>query len=125
MKAVDDSVCTIARAAQHAGLTVHQLRTYLDMGMVRPCGATEGGFRLLDANCIERLKLIKACRDADLSLSEIAAVVRGLDHDDPARRAAAQGMLRARIEAKQRALTRCVRMLDRAVAHGCAPADSQ
>jgi MerR family mercuric resistance operon transcriptional regulator len=125
MKAVQNSVFTIANAAQRAGLTVHQVRTYLDMELVRPCGATDGGFRLLDTNCIERLKLIKACRDAELNLAEIADFVRGLDDDDHARRAAAQQMLRARIRDKRRALTRCARALDQASARGCTTADSR
>jgi hypothetical protein len=34
MKAVQNPVYTIARAAQRAGLTVHQVRTYLDMELV-------------------------------------------------------------------------------------------
>lgn len=125
MKAAQNSVYTITRAAQRAGLTVHQVRTYLDMALVRPCGATDGGFRLLDTNCIERLKLIKACRDAELNLSEIATFVRCLDGDDRARRAAVQRILRARIQDKRQALTRCARVLDQACARGCATADSR
>ncbi len=125
MKAAQNSLYTIASAAQRAGLTVHQVRTYLDMGLVRPCGATDDGFRLLDTNCIERLKLIKACRDAELSLSEIAAFVRGLDGDDPARRAAVQRILRARIQDKRQALSRCARVLDQACAPGGATANSR
>lgn len=112
MNTVQNFIYTIAKAAQRTGLTVPKCAIYLDMRLVRPCGATDGGFRLLDTDCIERLKLIKACRDAELNLSEIATFVHGLDGDDPARRAVEQRMLRARIRDKRRGLTRCARVLD-------------
>jgi MerR family mercuric resistance operon transcriptional regulator len=105
---------TLAAAAQQAGLSQHQVRVYLDMGLLRPCGATAGGFRLFDENCIRRLKLIKACRDAELNLAEIAGFVRGLDSDDPARCHAAERLLRERIQSKRLALRRCTRVLSAA-----------
>jgi len=103
---------TIADAAQKAGLSVHQVRIYLEMGLVRPCGATSGGYRLFDATCIERLRLIKACRDAELSLAEIAAVFRQVSSDELTQGRTATQLLRTRIKEKQRALSRCARMLE-------------
>lgn len=124
-KPAQSSVYSIPKAAQRAGLTVHQVRTYLVMGLVRPCAATHGGYRLLDTNCVERLKLIKACRDADLGLSEIAGLVHALDGEDAARRAEAQRTLRARINDKRRALSRCAWVLDRACTQEHTNADAR
>ncbi len=48
------------------------------MGLLRPSATTAGGYRLFDERCVERLKLIKACRDAQINLAEIAEFVRGM-----------------------------------------------
>lgn len=111
-----ENTFSVASAAQSCGLTQHQVRVYLDMSLVRPCATTDSGFRLFDAHCLQRLALIKACRDAGLSLSEIAGFVRGLDGDDPTRCREVEGVLRARIRDKHRALTRCARPLAMAAA---------
>jgi DNA-binding transcriptional MerR regulator len=66
------------RRAKRAGLSPHQVRIYLDMGLLRPSATTAGGYRLFDERCVERLKLIKACRDAQINLAEIAEFVRGM-----------------------------------------------
>lgn len=108
------NTCTLTAAAQQAGLSSHQVRVYLEMGLLRPCGATGGGFRLFDESCIQRLKLIKAFRDAELSLADIAGFVRGLDADDPARSREAERLLHERIENKRLALVRCARVLSAA-----------
>jgi DNA-binding transcriptional MerR regulator len=47
---------SIAEAAHKAGLSLHRVRVYLDMGLVQAGGATAGGYRLFDATCIELVK---------------------------------------------------------------------
>lgn len=106
---------TLAAAAERAGLSPHQVRIYLDMGLLRPCGLSGGGFRLFDADCIRRLALIRACRDADISLAEIGEFVRSLDGDDRARCGEVERLLTRRIGEKRRALSRCARALLAAV----------
>jgi MerR family mercuric resistance operon transcriptional regulator len=107
---------TLAEAARLAGLTAHHVRIYASMGLVEACATTASGYRLFDARCLERLKLIKTCRDAQLGLAEIAQFLRALDGDDPALRRAAERELRTRLHAQRLALARCVRVLTEAMA---------
>lgn len=109
---------TLSAAAERAGLSPHQVRIYLDMGLLRPCATTAGGYRLFDERCVERLKLIKACRDAQINLAEIAEFLRGLDGSDHARCQAAERLLRARIRDKRQALARCERVLAASMSGG-------
>lgn len=73
----------IAEAARLAGLTVHQIRSYVNARLVKPCAATAAGYFLFDENCVERLRLIGAATRAGLFLREIACFVHALDGDDP------------------------------------------
>ncbi|PKL95294.1 MAG: transcriptional regulator [Gammaproteobacteria bacterium HGW-Gammaproteobacteria-8] len=102
---------TLAVAAERSGLSPHQVRIYLDMGLVSPCATTDGGFRLFDADCIRRLKLIKVCRDAEIGLADIGNFIRSLDGDDHNRCREAEQLLAQRLLEKRRALERCSRAL--------------
>ncbi|HEX7953495.1 MAG TPA: MerR family transcriptional regulator [Burkholderiales bacterium] len=42
----------ISEAARHAGITVRQVRTYLNAGPVHPCASTPGGYFLFDEACV-------------------------------------------------------------------------
>ncbi|MEX0706737.1 MAG: MerR family transcriptional regulator [Woeseia sp.] len=107
--------CTLTTAAARSGLSPHQVRIYLDMGLLSPCATTDGGFRLFDANCIRRLGLIKACRDAEICLAEIGHFVRSLDAGDHTRCREAERLLAQRIRDKRRALGRCSQALSAAI----------
>lgn len=98
---------TLSAAAERARLSPHQVRIYVDMGLLHACATTPGGYRLFDERCVERLKLIKACRDAQISLADIAEFLRSLDGSDRARCKAAERLLKARIRDRRQALARC------------------
>lgn len=68
----------ISEAARRAGITVHQLRTYVSAGLVKPCAATPGGYFLFDEACVTRLRLIGAATRAGLRIREIEGLVRAL-----------------------------------------------
>ncbi len=72
----------ISEAARQAGLTVHQVRTYVNAGLVKPCATTSAGYFLFGEACVMRLQLIGAATRAGLYLREIACLVRALDGDD-------------------------------------------
>ncbi|MDX1554432.1 MAG: MerR family transcriptional regulator [Xanthomonadales bacterium] len=106
---------TIAAAAEQSGLTPYQVRNYLAMRLVRPCARSDGGFQLFDADCIQRLRLIKACRDAGIGLAEIGVFTRSLDGEDRARCREAERLLAQQLRDKRQALDRCVRVLSAAI----------
>jgi len=106
---------TIAAAAEQSGLTPHQVRNYLEMRLVRPCARSDGGFQLFDADCIQRLRLIKACRDADIGLTEIGVFIRSLEGEDRAHCREVERLLLQRIRDKRHALGRCARALSAAI----------
>ena len=72
----------IADAARYAGITVHQLRTYLSARLVKPCATTAGGYFLFDETCVSRLRLIGAATGAGLRINEIGVLVKALEAKD-------------------------------------------
>lgn len=104
----------ISEAARLCGLSVHQVRTYLDMRLVYACGKTSGGFRLFDNGCLERLKLICSCREAGLGLSEIADFIRALDNEDEQQCRQAKRQIHDTIAVKRAALHRSTQVLAKA-----------
>nr|WP_297353078.1 MerR family transcriptional regulator [uncultured Caldimonas sp.] len=61
----------IGELARHAGLTVRTLHHYDDIGLLRPSGRSEAGYRLYTHHEIERLHGIQALRHLGLTLDEI------------------------------------------------------
>jgi MerR family mercuric resistance operon transcriptional regulator len=73
----------ISEAARRAGITVHQLRTYLCARLVQPCATTAGGYFLFDDACVARLRLIGAATRAGLRINEISGLVKALETNEP------------------------------------------
>lgn len=62
----------IEAVAQRTGLTKRTIRYYEEIGLLTPCGRSEGGFRLFAEADVTRLTRIQALKDsAGLSLAEI------------------------------------------------------
>src|SRR5260370_3286197 len=70
-------------AARRAGITVHQLRTYLSARLVKPCATTAGGYFLFDVACVSRLRLIGAATRAGFRINEISVLVKALETNEP------------------------------------------
>lgn len=76
------SLYAISDAARRAGVTVHQVRTYVSAGRVQPCATTSCGYFLFDEACVTRLRLIGAATSAGWRIREIEDLVRALGYND-------------------------------------------
>jgi MerR family copper efflux transcriptional regulator len=57
--------------AKESGVPIKTIRYYEELGLLKSSGRTEGGFRLFNADVLERLHFIKRAQSLGLSLSEI------------------------------------------------------
>jgi len=66
-----DPAYTVSDVARRAHVTVRTLHHYDSIGLLRPSGRTDGGYRLYDDRDVERLAAIVALRAAGMSLADI------------------------------------------------------
>lgn len=71
----------IGQLARQTGLTVRTLHHYDAIGLLRPSGRADNGYRLYNRADIARLHQIQALRRLDLGLEEIGAVLATPDAD--------------------------------------------
>jgi DNA-binding transcriptional MerR regulator len=86
----------VGELAKHTGLTVRTLHHYDEIGLLKPSGRSESGYRLYSRADVARLHGIQALRHLGLALGDIAAML-----DDGGR--TAPGLI---IEQQMRALDR-------------------
>ncbi|WP_416396060.1 MULTISPECIES: MerR family transcriptional regulator [unclassified Curtobacterium] len=98
----DDAAPTtmhIGDLAERTGLSHRTIRHYDEVGLLRPSGRSEGGFRLYNDTDLARLLVIRRMKPLGFSLEQMAellAVVDALDQtDDDAERARLRGELDA------------------------------
>jgi DNA-binding transcriptional MerR regulator len=71
-----DATLRIDAVAQRTGLTKRTIRYYEELGLLAPCGRSEGGFRLFTEADVTRLERIVALkRSAGLTLAEVAELL--------------------------------------------------
>jgi len=68
---------TVGELAKRAGLTVRTLHHYEELGLLRPSGRSDAGYRRYGEADVLRLHRVLALRDAGLSLKEIAPLLDG------------------------------------------------
>lgn len=68
---------TVGELAKRAGLTVRTLHHYDELGLLRPSGRSEAGYRRYGEADVLRLHRLLALRDAGLSLKAIAPLLDG------------------------------------------------
>lgn len=89
----------IGDLAERTGLSHRTIRHYDEVGLLRPSGRSEGGFRLYTDTDLARLLVIRRMKPLGFSLEQMAellAVVDALDRtDDDAERARLRGELDA------------------------------
>lgn len=68
---------TVGELARRAGLTVRTLHHYEELGLLRPSGRSEGGYRRYGEADVLRLHRALALRDAGLALKEIGPLLDG------------------------------------------------
>lgn len=71
----------ISEVARLAGVTVRTLHHYDEIGLVRPSGRTEAGYRLYDRAAVERLQEVLLYRALEFPLDEIRKIVDDEDYD--------------------------------------------
>lgn len=60
----------ISQAAEASGLPVKTVRYYADIGLARPAGRSESGYRLYDAAAVERLIFLRRARAFGFSIED-------------------------------------------------------
>ena len=78
----------INEAARLAGVTERTLRYYDRIGLLRPSGMTDGGYRLYDGAAMQRLQQILFFRELGFPLAQIREIMDspGYDRDEALRR---------------------------------------
>lgn len=62
----------IGAVAERTGLSLRTLRHYDDVGLLRPSGRSEGGFRLYTEQDVERLLVVRRMKPLGFTLEEMA-----------------------------------------------------
>ena len=72
---------TVNQIAKQTGVSVRTLHHYDSIGLLKPTEITEAGYRLYDADALERLYLIIVYRELGFSLKQIAEILDAPDFD--------------------------------------------
>jgi DNA-binding transcriptional MerR regulator len=65
----------IGSVAERTGLSLRTLRHWDEVGLVRPSGRTEGGFRLYTDADVERILLVRRMKPLGFSLEEMGRLL--------------------------------------------------
>jgi DNA-binding transcriptional MerR regulator len=77
MEAAQGMQLKVGELARSTGLTVRTLHHYDEIGLLKPSGRSESGYRLYSQADVARLHAIQALRHLGMSLNDIAAVLEG------------------------------------------------
>lgn len=69
----------IGELAEKTGLSLRTIRHYDEVGLLKPTGRTEGGFRLYTPEDFSRLMLIRRMKPLGFSLEEMTDLLRVID----------------------------------------------
>jgi DNA-binding transcriptional MerR regulator len=69
----------IGEVVERTGLSHRTIRYYEEVGLLKPAGRTEGGFRLYDEAGVERLLLIMPMKPLGFSIDEIRELLTASD----------------------------------------------
>ena len=69
----------IGELAERTGLSLRTIRHYDEVGLLRPSGRSEGGFRLYTAVDLERLLLIRRMKPLGFSIDEMTELLHVVD----------------------------------------------
>lgn len=72
---------TVKEVSRLTGVSIRTLHHYDAIGLLKPTQVTEAGYRLYDAEAIERLYMILVYRELDLSLKDIGIILDAPDFD--------------------------------------------
>lgn len=98
----------IGELAEKTGLSLRTIRHYDEVGLLKPTGRTEGGFRLYTPDDFDRLMLIRRMKPLGFTLEEMAGLLRiietlgGAGSEDPAVRADLDGFITQAVERREK-----------------------
>ncbi|MCA1780850.1 MAG: MerR family transcriptional regulator [Dermatophilaceae bacterium] len=69
----------IGEVVERTGLSHRTIRYYEEVGLLKPAGRTDGGFRLYDEGGIDRLLLIMPMKPLGFSIDEIRELLTASD----------------------------------------------
>lgn len=71
-----ERLMTIGQVAQAAGVTTHTLRYYQKAGILAPKVRNGAGYRLYDAEALERLQFVRSAQAVGFTLDDIRTLLR-------------------------------------------------
>ena len=72
---------TVKEVSKLTGVSIRALHHYDAIGLLKPSQVTAAGYRLYDADALERLYMILVFRELGLSLKEIGEILNASDYD--------------------------------------------
>ena len=72
---------TVNQVSKLTGVSVRTLQYYDSIGLLKPSGYTEAGYRLYDDMALERLQQILLFRELEFPLKEIKIIIDAPDFD--------------------------------------------
>ena len=72
---------TVKEVSRITGVSVRTLHHYDEIGLLKPCGKSEGGYRLYNEDSLERLQTILLFRTLEFPLKEIKEILERPDFD--------------------------------------------
>jgi MerR family copper efflux transcriptional regulator len=73
------AVMQIGEVAARTGLSLRSLRHWEDVGLLRPSGRTEGGFRLYTEVDVEKILVIRRMKPLGFTLEQMSAAMRDVE----------------------------------------------
>ena len=74
MKNEEGSAISIGKLSKLSGATLRTIRYYTELGLVSPCGKTQGGQALFGEDSLSIMRRIRGMQEAGLSLTDISEV---------------------------------------------------
>ena len=88
----------IGELAENTGLSLRTIRHYDEVGLLKPSGRTEGGFRLYSNEDLSRLLLIRRMKPLGFSLGEMTDLLDIIDNLDAGNTDADPSPVRAELD---------------------------
>jgi DNA-binding transcriptional MerR regulator len=111
-----DNHFQIGEVADRVGLSLRTIRYYEEIGLVRPSGRTEGGFRLYTDPDVDRLHLIKTLKPLGLSLDAMGELMDCVDQLNDDTHTDVAPVARRLEDVVAQALEKCEQLEDRLIA---------
>lgn len=104
---------TVKEVSEITGLSVRTLRYYDEIGLLKPAGLTEAGYRLYDETALEKLREIMFFRELEIPLADIKEMMERPDYDIKQ----ALSLQKSRLEQKRNHLNGIIELIGDDVEH--------